>query len=252
MDEPLTCRICYEEGGDLIRPCACKGTAGNIHVHCLKHWVKESGKNTCEICKTEYAQHDVLSCNMDRYCNALWTFRSRSRIEKGLTRATPLVAMACICEFAWIDVDIWLFTFSLQTLIAIICLVMIQIVFFDAEYFILNVSLFWSMGSVIALTCIGMIKILDTQEMCNYECMKLMRLTCVDMCPLKKHYDRQEDIINNTLAISVLHLVTFFVFKAFKLCFTELRENQYLNRRNLSLSGSASGEESVALLASSV
>ena len=86
MDEPLTCRICYEEGGDLIRPCACKGTAGNIHVHCLKHWVKESGKNTCEICKTEYAQHDVLSCNMDRYCNALWTFRSRSRIEKGLTR----------------------------------------------------------------------------------------------------------------------------------------------------------------------
>ena len=30
----MACRICLEESGELISPCACKGTAGYVHVEC--------------------------------------------------------------------------------------------------------------------------------------------------------------------------------------------------------------------------
>ena len=34
----MACRICLEEGGDLISPCACKGTTGYVHSECLEKW----------------------------------------------------------------------------------------------------------------------------------------------------------------------------------------------------------------------
>lgn len=39
-----TCRICFEEGGELIAPCLCKGSSKWIHRDCLNHW-RVSGSN---------------------------------------------------------------------------------------------------------------------------------------------------------------------------------------------------------------
>jgi E3 ubiquitin-protein ligase DOA10 len=43
LQEPKICRICWgesdaEPGGQLISPCNCSGTSGNIHVRCLRSW----------------------------------------------------------------------------------------------------------------------------------------------------------------------------------------------------------------------
>lgn len=48
-----TCRICLE-GGELIQPCSCKGTAANVHAKCLLRWLAVSGRTSCEICKHPY------------------------------------------------------------------------------------------------------------------------------------------------------------------------------------------------------
>jgi E3 ubiquitin-protein ligase DOA10 len=50
----MTCRICLEEGGELIQPCSCRGTAANVHPECLIKWLNISGTESCEICKHEY------------------------------------------------------------------------------------------------------------------------------------------------------------------------------------------------------
>eukprot|EP01080_Neovahlkampfia_damariscottae_P008995 gene8995-1094_t len=49
------CRICFEEEGDLISPCYCKGTMKHVHRECLNHWrnVAPSPKS-CENCKYKY------------------------------------------------------------------------------------------------------------------------------------------------------------------------------------------------------
>jgi len=65
MSEITCCRICLESDpvNDLFRPCACKGTAGKVHSHCLKRWLKTlqergtTGKisgQRCEICQMKY------------------------------------------------------------------------------------------------------------------------------------------------------------------------------------------------------
>ncbi|CAK9049332.1 Vignain (Bean endopeptidase) (Cysteine proteinase EP-C1) [Durusdinium trenchii] len=60
------CRICLEEGGDLIQPCACEGSMRWVHAECLAEWWKHrsaggvdlptSGSNLrCDICGEDFA-----------------------------------------------------------------------------------------------------------------------------------------------------------------------------------------------------
>ncbi|CAD5231031.1 unnamed protein product [Bursaphelenchus okinawaensis] len=55
-DQIPICRICLEEDGpsDMVRPCLCSGTQARVHRFCMKEWLKASGKQRCEICKSEF------------------------------------------------------------------------------------------------------------------------------------------------------------------------------------------------------
>lgn len=50
------CRFCFEERGNLVSPCACAGTAGFVHVECLRRWQKVSlqshgtEETACRVC----------------------------------------------------------------------------------------------------------------------------------------------------------------------------------------------------------
>jgi len=53
-----TCRICFEDDGDLIAPCKCSGTSKWIHRSCLNRW-RVSGSNPASLtqcceCKFQY------------------------------------------------------------------------------------------------------------------------------------------------------------------------------------------------------
>jgi hypothetical protein len=49
------CRICFEEDGDLITPCYCKGTMKFVHRNCLNKWRAVAPNSTfCENCKYNY------------------------------------------------------------------------------------------------------------------------------------------------------------------------------------------------------
>eukprot|EP00959_Pyramimonas_sp_CCMP1952_P441332 9239125-Pyramimonas_sp.AAC.2 len=61
--EEILCKICYEgqedEDGpkELVRPCACRGSAAYIHIACLKQWHLSLGNPTtlrCPTCKQAY------------------------------------------------------------------------------------------------------------------------------------------------------------------------------------------------------
>lgn len=51
------CRICMDLGdleAEMCIPCECMGSIKYIHVTCLKEWIKEKRKISCELCKTNY------------------------------------------------------------------------------------------------------------------------------------------------------------------------------------------------------
>jgi E3 ubiquitin-protein ligase DOA10 len=55
-----SCRICFDEGEDLLTPCACKGSAAHIHGECLAKWLKISKKMECDVCHTPYGAEEIL------------------------------------------------------------------------------------------------------------------------------------------------------------------------------------------------
>lgn len=62
LDEPPTCRICYDQDVDapLISPCACTGSVQYIHITCLYRWMSMHPHSKCEICKTPYNIDSVV------------------------------------------------------------------------------------------------------------------------------------------------------------------------------------------------
>ena len=58
-EERPACWVCLEselEGGDLLRACACKGSAGYVHVECIVDYNKHHAeqKDQCPTCKQRY------------------------------------------------------------------------------------------------------------------------------------------------------------------------------------------------------
>ena len=66
--EEKTCRQCFldEDDGPLVQPCACRGSAKWIHVHCLEQWRRTSPRKDaayrCGQCMDEY--RDALSVEL--------------------------------------------------------------------------------------------------------------------------------------------------------------------------------------------
>ena len=58
MDDEKECRVCREGDDDgqnpLYAPCLCSGSILYCHEECLVEWLKRSGKDFCELCKTKY------------------------------------------------------------------------------------------------------------------------------------------------------------------------------------------------------
>lgn len=50
------CRICYEDEGQMISPCLCKGENKYVHLQCLNEWrsTTELNFNKCPICRYIY------------------------------------------------------------------------------------------------------------------------------------------------------------------------------------------------------
>ena len=50
------CRICHggTSGGELVSPCYCSGTMGQMHVACLEQWLGSNGRKDCELCGYRY------------------------------------------------------------------------------------------------------------------------------------------------------------------------------------------------------
>ncbi|KAF8357451.1 marc-1 [Pristionchus pacificus] len=83
--ERRACRICQSETGEMVRPCGCAGTMGDIHDTCLSKWVAMANNpTTCEICKESYAKSGSVYRPLKEW--------SRPEIE-----TTDLLSLCVLC-----------------------------------------------------------------------------------------------------------------------------------------------------------
>ena len=77
-----SCRICLEEEGPFVDVCNCKGSSKYVHEKCLSHWIKESGNDSCEICKAKYRKDEVCYCDPLNYIIKIFDFESQNKIDR--------------------------------------------------------------------------------------------------------------------------------------------------------------------------
>ena len=67
--EGSQCRICLGSEGELLRPCPCRGSQGEVHFECLEEWhVSQNHWDLrCMTCKHRYVGEGAL-----RLARALW------------------------------------------------------------------------------------------------------------------------------------------------------------------------------------
>ena len=91
--EEKECRVCREDEdtveNPLYAPCLCSGSILYCHESCLVEWLKRSGKDHCELCKTKYEFKP-------KYAPHTPEFLSRNEVIVGLLRifATKLLPNA--------------------------------------------------------------------------------------------------------------------------------------------------------------
>lgn len=84
------CRICYDTSGNPIEPCNCRGSIGNVHLHCLEKWLSDKRSTKCEICLFEYKVEWVPKYNLVQSL-AVWTHQQLTK--KDLFHIILLVAL---------------------------------------------------------------------------------------------------------------------------------------------------------------
>ncbi|KAL1495617.1 hypothetical protein AB1Y20_016485 [Prymnesium parvum] len=61
---PVSCRFCFEAGGELIAPCRCAGTQKYVHAACLRRWraharlklhATDDRASTCSVCRAPFS-----------------------------------------------------------------------------------------------------------------------------------------------------------------------------------------------------
>lgn len=67
------CRICLENGTELIQPCGCKGTVAYVHSECLKEWIER--KEQIEFAYNISKELRVVDCEL---CHGAITYQART------------------------------------------------------------------------------------------------------------------------------------------------------------------------------
>lgn len=248
MEKP-SCRICLEESGILVSPCACKGSSGFVHGECLERWMKErQGDDTCEICQEKYKTIETVACNMSNYCDGFFSFRHKSEMEGVLIKMTSLHTILAILFYSWTSVDDWVIQTSAQTLSIFVVLICIQLLYTNVEYFVLNVGIWWSTAYMLSVIMIGTIRSIDNDETCDHNCLKLVGMECTEHCPIYYYYERRDIIIHNTILLHLGIITSLIFFKMIVLCFTHMRKRDFYSK-NFNCGTDGSPEETATLLA---
>ena len=222
----MACRICLEDTGELISPCACKGSAGYVHSECLDKWVHMDGavRKECEICQQEFASKDECSYQPLKYCQHCWSFKITG--VEHLKMLSKIFGLSVI-GIAWTPIDYYIIISSITTLSAFVAyLLSISDTF--ASHKALNCMVIYKCTFSLAYFLGLLVTSMTNEEMCDTGCVA-MGLTCDAECPLYDRLLANNAVIEYTFILDIGNILLLVLFRAIVLCFIYMRKKSYQN-----------------------
>ncbi len=225
----MACRICLEDTGVLIQPCACQGfDHGSFHEKCLEEWVNISGNIECKVCAQGFKYEEQFACNLKRYCKNFM-----------LPESTPTptffygvigISLLCISSLGVNEIvsfSMVAFSFSLTGAL------FQQIIYRNENLFFFDLLLIWKFAVTVAIFGSSLLFLSDVTERCYEHCSTKYMKVCDSSCPVIAVYDKEHDFIMLSILEDFIIFVSIFVIRLFARCFTHMRKAKYSNYQKL-------------------
>ena len=85
----MECRICYENTGELFRPCTCRSY---VHRNCLQQWISTSTREQCEVCHYKF----IYEYSYPLLWITEWYIYFKTEIESTISRFFHLFLMEAL------------------------------------------------------------------------------------------------------------------------------------------------------------
>lgn len=223
----MACRICLEDTGVLVSPCACKGSTGYIHQECLDKWVHTdtTPKTQCEICHQDYYSKESYSFQPNRYC--INCFKCKVAAPYHFKTITKVFGMS-LCLLAWTPYDYYVIISSLTT---IVCAVFILISTYMQpemihDYCNYIISLKCAFSLALFLVLLSSYYVIESN--CDYKCSAEGKI-CNSVCSGYDEMLARTMMLDYTGIIDIVNLFLIIIFRALLLCAVYMRKKTYQN-----------------------
>ena len=223
----MSCRICLEDTGVLVSPCACKGSAGYVHQECLEKWVhtEATPKLKCEICHNDYYATEICSFQPVKYCtnclkckvSAPYHFKTISKVF-GMT----------LCLLAWSPYDYYFIASSITTIVCCLCLIVNTYASPEKIHEHCNYIVSLKCAFSLALWLVLLASYYVIENNCEYKCLAEEK-TCNSLC---SEYDQMLShtmVLDYTGMIDIVNLCLIITIRALLLCSVYMRKSIYQN-----------------------
>ena len=221
----MTCRICLEEEGPFIHPCACKGSS-TIHEKCLVRWIEESDKTDCEICKEEYTMRETFSCNLAKTLRQCCVCTVGSTLNELYRKIFTLIF--CMSSMSLIITNQ---RYSMITVCSSTLLIGYYTFYISVKYFghimdIYNAALFWKFAFTLPFAISTAVLYSMHFDQCQISCIS-MEQACNASCPVYKDYRQKSYYLVNVLLIDLTILFSLLVLRNIMVCFFHMRSLKF-------------------------
>lgn len=229
----MSCRICLEEEGPFVSPCACKGSTAHIHEECLIKWIETSGADKCEICHEKFTKEETCSWEPRKYFKACVSCKTKSPNNQGIVwrMGTTIVGLTLIL-FVSIPVDFFILMSVVMNIAIVGCSLIHQITTYNRdniEINIHNVLMTWKMCFSIPYACIIVVNYMILSDECDASCFSLSNI-CDSTCPYRIRFNREQAKLQHALFLDVVNILIYILFRSTVLCFTHMRSLKFSNR----------------------
>ena len=225
----MACRICLEESGELISPCACKGTAGYVHVECLEQWVHTDGKNRkqCEICQQEFASKETCACEPTRCCTQCmhWTVLHPDHL-----RYLLYVFGSTLCIASWTSLQHYIILSMVSSVSLFFTFMSHALLKSDMMHEYLNMMVAYKSAFSLAFFVALFAQWLIAEDKCDTACISMGHL-CNEGCPVIKEFNRITSTLDYNCIFELISYAFFMVIRGLFMCCLYMKKKTYQNLR---------------------
>lgn len=222
----MSCRICLDEEGPFIHPCACKGTSAYVHEACLVQWA-QNNRTRCEICRETYSRSKKCSFTPVRYCIGCFECQMPGQTLVLLVAFCVLLFMFAILMFIFVDTRNW-FVVDTGFSVTVVVLTLVIQLLEPKDVYVYNAMVLFKISVSVSYLTVYINTWLEANDKCTMRC-TMHDDDCLPSCPAYSSYSVDMVVPNNVLLFDISNIVFFLLLRGVAQCFVNMGSIAFSN-----------------------